>query len=76
MSSYVESTIRWPVLSQNILAFTDWLGIQEEDGQANKGNHLAILLLAWVYILSALWVELPYGLEGPLPLGGIQCPDL
>ena len=38
------------------------------DGQATEGNHLAILLLAWAYILSARWVELqsPYGLGGSL----------
>ena len=37
--------------------FTDWPGIQEGDGQATEGNHLAILLLAWAYVLSARWVE-------------------
>jgi hypothetical protein len=46
-----------------------WPGVQEGDGQATEGNHLAILLLAWAYILSARWVELqsPYGLRGLLP---------
>jgi hypothetical protein len=33
--------------------FTDWLGIQEVDGHTAEENHLAILLLAWAYILSA-----------------------
>ena len=58
---------------------TDWPGVQEGDGQATEGNHLAILLLAWAYILSACWVELrsPYGLGGSLPLGsGMQYSDL
>ena len=46
----VELIIRWPVHSKNILAFTDWPGVQEADGQATEGNHLTILILAWAYI--------------------------
>jgi hypothetical protein len=59
--------------------FTDWPDIQEGCGQATEGNHLAILLLAWAYILSARWIELqsPYGLGRSLPLGsGMHYSDL
>ena len=35
--------------------WSNWPGVQDEDGE---GNHLAILLLAWAYVLSARWVEI------------------
>jgi hypothetical protein len=38
--------------------FADWPGIQNEDEEERRGNHLAILILAWSYILSARWIEL------------------
>ncbi|KAL8706510.1 MAG: hypothetical protein Q9201_000442 [Fulgogasparrea decipioides] len=38
--------------------FTDWPGVQEIDKDTIKGNHLAILFLAWAYVLSAGWIEL------------------
>ncbi|KAJ5925081.1 hypothetical protein N7454_007720 [Penicillium verhagenii] len=37
--------------------FSDWPGIQGLTGY-DKGNYLAVLYLAWAYILSARWVEL------------------
>jgi hypothetical protein len=59
--------------------FTDWPGVQEGDGQVTEGNHLAILLLAWAYILSARWVELqsPYGLgESLMQYSGLHAAQL
>ncbi|KAL8725872.1 MAG: hypothetical protein Q9181_006256 [Wetmoreana brouardii] len=37
---------------------TEWPGVNGLDGHPAKGNHLAILFLAWAYILSARWLEL------------------
>lgn len=37
--------------------FSDWPGIHGLSGYDN-GNYLSVLYLAWVYILSARWVEL------------------
>lgn len=58
--------------------FTNWPGVQEVDGQLIEGNHLAILALAWAYILSARWIELqsPYSLRESFPLGGMYYSDL
>jgi hypothetical protein len=58
--------------------FTDWPGVQEIDGHTAEGNHLAILFLAWAYILSARWIELqsPYCPKGSFPLGRIYYSDL
>ncbi|KAL9632748.1 MAG: hypothetical protein Q9204_003664 [Flavoplaca sp. TL-2023a] len=58
--------------------FMDWPGVQEGDRQKTEGNHLAILLLAWAYVLSARWVELqpPCGLTGSLPPGAMHYSDL
>ncbi|KAF2457041.1 hypothetical protein BDY21DRAFT_385925 [Lineolata rhizophorae] len=38
--------------------FTIWPGVHEGDSLVTMGNHLAILMLAWAYILSARWIEL------------------
>ena len=65
--------------------FMDWPGVQgeggsiiDEDGETPEGNHLAILTMAWAYILSARWVELqlPHGLRQPLSFCGIRYSDL
>ena len=65
--------------------FTDWPGVREgngqtivRDGRITEGNHLAILLLAWAYILSARWVELQssYDLRCSFPLVGMHYSDL
>jgi len=57
--------------------FMNWPNVQGE-GSPTEGNHLAILLLAWSYIISARWVELqsPCGRKGPAPPGGMQYLDL
>ncbi|KAI4199756.1 MAG: hypothetical protein LQ350_004383 [Teloschistes chrysophthalmus] len=39
-------------------SFAEWPGIRERDAHATAGNHLAILIMAWAYILSARWAEL------------------
>lgn len=58
--------------------FTDWPGIEGVDEHSAEGNHLAILLLAWAYILSARWIELqsPSCLREPVPPSGIYYSDL
>jgi hypothetical protein len=58
--------------------FMDWPGVQETDRQTIEGNHLAILLLAWAYILSARWVGLqpPCVFTGSLPPGAMHYSDL
>ncbi|KAH7369773.1 hypothetical protein BKA65DRAFT_561091 [Rhexocercosporidium sp. MPI-PUGE-AT-0058] len=39
--------------------------LQERDGrQEGEGDHIAILILAWTYILSARWAELIPGVNG------------
>ncbi|KAL9580435.1 MAG: hypothetical protein Q9212_004494 [Teloschistes hypoglaucus] len=38
--------------------FANWPGVQGRDEHAREGNHLAVLILAWAYILSARWAEL------------------
>lgn len=53
--------------------FAEWPGVQEVDEQSPAGNHLAILILAWAFILSARWVELQSsGVLGSVHYTGLQ----
>ncbi|PGG94937.1 hypothetical protein AJ80_10083, partial [Polytolypa hystricis UAMH7299] len=41
-------------------SFASWPGVRDLQDSCANGNYLAILMLAWAYILSALWVEIQH----------------
>ncbi|KAL1982515.1 hypothetical protein VTN96DRAFT_1240 [Rasamsonia emersonii] len=52
-------------------AFSSWQGVQGLPDDAVDGNYLAILVLAWAYILSARWLEMQqstWSLKGTSPI--------
>ncbi|KAL8835534.1 MAG: hypothetical protein Q9176_006883 [Flavoplaca citrina] len=77
-SSSMDSTIRLAALSPNNPTLWTGLVFKRETDKKVEGNHLAILLLAWAYVLSARWVELQpsCGLTGSLPPGAMHYSDL
>ncbi|OJJ95259.1 hypothetical protein ASPACDRAFT_48003 [Aspergillus aculeatus ATCC 16872] len=57
----VQSSL--PVHLSDSAPLTQWPGMHGAPGQ-DEGNYLAVLFLAWAYILSARWAEIMEGVSG------------